>query len=63
MLVKGIEPWFLWFHTNVLAIKLPHHIVKQYDTKWILNVSMKFFIDVYNNIWTSIFFVNRFVGT
>jgi hypothetical protein len=35
MLVKGIESEFPWFHTNVLAIKPPQHIVKQYDTKWI----------------------------
>jgi hypothetical protein len=35
MLVKGIESWSLWLHTNVLAIKPPHDFVKQYDTKWI----------------------------
>jgi hypothetical protein len=35
MLVRGIEPWFPWFHTNVLSIKPPHHFEKQYDTKWI----------------------------
>jgi hypothetical protein len=27
--VKRIEAWSLWFHTNVLAIKPPHHFVKQ----------------------------------
>jgi len=29
MLVKGIKPWSPWFRTNVLAIKPPHHFVKQ----------------------------------
>jgi hypothetical protein len=32
---KGVEPWYLWLHTNVLAIKPLHHFVKQYDTKFI----------------------------
>ncbi len=32
MLVKGIEPWSPWFHTNVLAFKPPQHLVKKYDT-------------------------------
>jgi hypothetical protein len=42
MLVKGIEPWSPWFHTNVLATKPSHHFVKQYDTKWIEHVSLNF---------------------
>jgi hypothetical protein len=33
MLIEGIEPWFPWFHIDVLAIKPTHHFVKQYDTK------------------------------
>jgi hypothetical protein len=35
MLVRGIEPWIFWIHTNALAIKAPHHFAKQYDAKWI----------------------------
>jgi len=31
MLIRGIEHWTLWFHTNVLAIKPSHHFVKQCD--------------------------------
>jgi hypothetical protein len=66
MLVKGIEPWYPWFHTNILAIKSPHHFVKQYDINgfnmyfWI---SIKKIVNVYNNIWTLILFISRLVGT
>ncbi len=35
MLLRGIEFWFPWFHTNVLTIKPPHHFIKQYGTKCI----------------------------
>jgi hypothetical protein len=35
MLVKGIEPWTFWIHTNTLAIKSPQHFAKQYDIKCI----------------------------
>ncbi len=35
MLVKGIELWSPWLHTNVLEIEPSHHFVKQYDTKFI----------------------------
>jgi hypothetical protein len=57
MLVKGIEPWFPWFHTNVLSIKPSHH----FDTKCIQDVLKKindFFVNMYNNIWVLIFFIS-----
>jgi hypothetical protein len=42
MLVEGVEPWSPWFHTNVLAIKPPHHFVNKFDIEWILHVSLNF---------------------
>jgi hypothetical protein len=70
MLVKGIEPWFPLLYINVLAIKPPHHFVKQYDINCIHETFnmfpwtfMNFFVNVYNNIWTLIFFISSLVVT